>query len=94
MDQVIHIQIKEGELLPRGNINATTIAWKPIEAFSILAANVKSNVDYATLAWENKGVDLDDLVSDQDHLLTGMHYIKRYFSFHAIHGIYLFRSQV
>ncbi|XP_031848289.1 chemokine-like protein orion isoform X2 [Nomia melanderi] len=74
VNQVIHIQIQEGELLPRGNINATTTAWKPIEAFSILAGDVKSNVDYVTLAWENRGLDLDDLVSDQDHLLTGLRF--------------------
>ncbi|XP_015431569.1 PREDICTED: uncharacterized protein LOC107187895 isoform X2 [Dufourea novaeangliae] len=73
-NNIMHLQIQEGELLPRGNINRTTVAWKPIEAFSRLDSNVKSGVDYHTLAWEKRGVDLDDLVPDQEHLLTGVRF--------------------
>ncbi|XP_076627386.1 chemokine-like protein orion isoform X2 [Colletes latitarsis] len=72
VNQIIHIQIQEGELMPRGYINETTIAWKPIDAFHILDKNVKSNIDYHTLAWERRALDLDDLVPAQDHLLTGI----------------------
>ncbi|XP_076675055.1 chemokine-like protein orion isoform X1 [Andrena cerasifolii] len=72
VNQIIHMQIQEGELIARGNINKTSISWKPIEAFSVLDSNVKSNVDYHTLAWEKRGLDLDDLVPAQDHLLTGV----------------------
>ncbi|XP_076160472.1 chemokine-like protein orion isoform X2 [Ptiloglossa arizonensis] len=72
--QIIHIQIQEGELMPRGNINKTTISWKSIDAFSILDRNVKSDIDYHTLTWEERGLDLDDLVPAQDHLLTGVRF--------------------
>ena len=72
VNQIIHLQIQEGELVARGNINKTSISWKPIEAFSVLDSNVKSDVDYYTLAWEKRGLDLDDLVPAQDHLLTGV----------------------
>ncbi|XP_043254593.1 uncharacterized protein LOC122398605 isoform X2 [Colletes gigas] len=74
VNQIIHIQIQEGNLMPRGYINETTIAWKPIDAFHILDKDVKSNIDYHTLAWEKRGLDLDDLVPAQDHLLTGIRF--------------------
>ncbi|XP_076285679.1 chemokine-like protein orion isoform X2 [Lasioglossum baleicum] len=74
VNQIMHIQIQEGQLLPRGNINKTTVAWKPVVPFSILDKNVKNGVDYHSLAWEKRGLDLDDLVSDQNHLITGLRF--------------------
>lgn len=72
--QIIHMQIQEGVLLPRGHINSTTLVWKPIDEFSILDANVKNGVDYHTLAWERRGLDLDDLVGPENYLLTGVRF--------------------
>lgn len=74
VNQIVHIQIQEGQLLPRGNINKTTVAWKPVDTFSRLDKNVKNGIDYHTLAWEKRGLDLDDLVSDQNHLITGLRF--------------------
>lgn len=71
VNRVIHIQIQEGQLLPRGAINTSTIEWQPINAFSIMDPNVKSGVDYHTIVWEKRALDLDNLLSLQDHLLTG-----------------------
>lgn len=69
---VIHIQIQEGELLPRGAINTSTIEWQPVDAFSIMDSRVKNGIDYHTMVWEKRALDLDDLLSSlQDHLLTG-----------------------
>lgn len=76
MDQIIHIQIQEGQLLPRGAINASTIEWQSIDDFSVMDSNIKSGVDYHKLVWEKRALDLDDLVSPQDHLLTGNLEIK------------------
>ncbi|XP_078045690.1 chemokine-like protein orion isoform X2 [Augochlora pura] len=72
VNQIIHIQIQEGQLLERGIINKTTVAWQPIKPFSILDKNVKDGVDYHTLMWEKRGLDLDDLMADQNHLVTGL----------------------
>jgi len=71
IDKVIHIQIQEGQLLPRGAINTSTIEWQPVDAFSVMDLHVKSGVDYHTMAWEKRALDLDNLLSLQDHLLTG-----------------------
>lgn len=65
------MQIQEGELMPHGYINKSSIWWKPIEEFSVLDNNVKNGVDYHTLSWEKRGLDLDDLVLDDNLLLTG-----------------------
>lgn len=72
VNQIMHIQIQEGELMPRGIVNKTTVQWKPIEAFSVLDSNVKSGVDYHALSWEKRGLDMDDLVLDQNYILTGI----------------------
>ncbi|CAL1689680.1 unnamed protein product [Lasius platythorax] len=74
INQIIHIQIQEGQLLPRGAINTSTTEWQQVDAFSIMDANVKSGVDYHKLEWEKRALDLDDLHSSQDHLLTGIRF--------------------
>lgn len=58
-------------MLPRGAINTSTTEWQPVDAFSIMDVNVKSGIDYHKLVWEKRALDLDDLQSSQDHLLTG-----------------------
>ncbi|CAK9812221.1 hypothetical protein ANTQUA_LOCUS7165 [Anthophora quadrimaculata] len=72
VNQIMHMQIQEGELMPHGNINKTTMEWKPVNAFSILDSNITNSVDYHTLSWEKRGLDLDDYVLDGRYLLTGV----------------------
>ncbi|XP_003704039.2 chemokine-like protein orion isoform X1 [Megachile rotundata] len=72
VNQIIHLQIKEGQLLPFGNINETNIQWKPVDAFSVLDTDVRKDVDYHTIMWEKRGVDLDVLEKDDNYLLTGV----------------------
>lgn len=74
INKIIHIQIQEGQLLPRGAINTSTTEWQPVDAFSISDFNVKSDIDYHRLVWEKRALDLDDLQSSQDHLLTGIRF--------------------
>ncbi|XP_016912743.1 uncharacterized protein LOC107998157 isoform X2 [Apis cerana] len=71
VNQIIHIQIQQGELMPRGNIDKTSVQWKSIEEFNVLDNNIKNGIDYHTLSWEKRGLDLDDLVLDKNYLLTG-----------------------
>ncbi|KAG7208962.1 hypothetical protein KM043_015131 [Ampulex compressa] len=73
-NQIIHMQIQEGKLLPRGTINSTSVAWKPLDKFSILDRDVRKDVDYHTLVWEKRALDLDDLLPPQNHLLTGVRF--------------------
>lgn len=71
VNQIIHLQIQEGQLLPRGAINTSTIKWQSVDSFSIMDPNIKNGIDYHTMVWEKRALDLDNLESLQDHLLTG-----------------------
>lgn len=73
-NQIVHIQIQEGVLLPRGNINVSTLSWKPIDNYTIFDNNVSNGVDYHTIMWEKRALDLDDLVPPLGHLLTGLRF--------------------
>ncbi|KAJ8687401.1 hypothetical protein QAD02_023195 [Eretmocerus hayati] len=74
VNQIIHIQIQEGKLLPRGFIEPSSVSWKKIDNYTIYDSNVKSGVDYHTIMWEKRAVDLDDLDAPADHLLTGLRF--------------------
>lgn len=71
INKIIHIQIQEGQLLPRGAINTSTVEWQSVDAFSIMDSRIKNGVDYHNMVWEKRALDLDNLLSLQDHLLTG-----------------------
>lgn len=71
-NQIIHIQIQEAELLPRGGINSTDAIWKPIDKYSVFDSTVKQGIDYHTIVWEKRAIDLDELIPPQNHLLTGI----------------------
>lgn len=74
VNQIIHVQIQEGKLLERGKIDPNSVAWKPIDNYTILDTGVRVGVDYHTIMWEKRAVDLDDLDSPEDHLLTGIRF--------------------
>ncbi|XP_014222967.1 uncharacterized protein LOC106649836 isoform X1 [Trichogramma pretiosum] len=73
-NQVIHIQIQQGTLGPRGFIDPETVAWKKIDNYTIIDDDVKAGIDYHTIMWEKRAVDLDDLEAPSDHLLTGLRF--------------------
>lgn len=71
-NRVIHLQIEEGELLPRMIVNATTLHWKEPENYYINDRKVFDGQDYHTLTWKNRKMDLDDLEADEGYILTGL----------------------
>ena len=71
INRVIHLQIQEGKLMPRGEIRRATVQWKEVDKFTVMDNNVKNGIDYHTLDWENRALDLDDLLAPESHLLTG-----------------------
>ncbi|KAL1497458.1 hypothetical protein ABEB36_008426 [Hypothenemus hampei] len=70
-NRIIHLQIQQGELLPRMIINASTLEWKPVEDYKITDRKIFNGQDYHTMSWEKRRVDLDDLEADEGHVLTG-----------------------
>ncbi|ERL85944.1 hypothetical protein D910_03359, partial [Dendroctonus ponderosae] len=73
-NRVIHLQIQEGELLPRLGINASSVAWKPVEDYKITDRKIFNGQDYHTLTWEKRRIDLDDLEADDGNVLTGVRF--------------------
>ncbi|XP_074027669.1 uncharacterized protein [Leptinotarsa decemlineata] len=73
-NRIIHLQIQEGKLLPRGNIDINTVHWVPIKEFKITDRKVYNGQDYHTFTWEKRAVDLDDLEADEGYVLTGVRF--------------------
>ncbi|CAD7090027.1 unnamed protein product [Hermetia illucens] len=72
-NRVFHLQIQQGELAPRGNINETSLQWKPVEEYKIFDLNVSPGIDYHTLTASSRAVDLDDLMADvPSYIVTGV----------------------
>jgi hypothetical protein len=71
VNRVIHLQIQEAGLLPRGEINMTSVQWRPVDDYRISDSDVYNGKDYHTLSWEQRAIDLDDLVAPDGSVLTG-----------------------
>ncbi|KAH8420530.1 hypothetical protein KR009_011112 [Drosophila setifemur] len=75
LNRIFHLQIQEGQLLPRGAINQSTLEWKPLEKYNIFDRDVKKGVDYHTLSYESRSIDLDDVnTDDNSFVVTGVRF--------------------
>lgn len=70
-NRIIHLQIQEGELTSRANIDNSTLRWVPLEDYHVSDKNVKNKVDFHKLTWEERTLDLDDLTADGNQVMTG-----------------------
>ena len=78
-NRILHIQIQEGEALPRGLVNESTVQWLPTTPINILKSqeeSVEDGLGYATLRYEERAIDLDDLVTPKGHIITGLRFRK------------------
>lgn len=70
----IHFEITEGELLPNGYINASTL--NTIEPPSIDRSSIESEADggdFFRISWDKRRICLDDLEAlEKDVVLTGI----------------------
>lgn len=69
-NRIIHLQLQEGQLMERGKINASTVRWIPVEDYTIYDKGVREGVDYHTLAWDRRDIDLDDLEAFAKHVVV------------------------
>lgn len=79
VDRVVHIQIQEGETLPQGAVNTSTLNWRPITPVNIPKYREDSLEDgpgYATLRYEERALDLDDLLAPEGYVITGLRFRK------------------
>ncbi|KMZ08681.1 uncharacterized protein LOC6740015 isoform X1 [Drosophila simulans] len=74
-NRIFHLQIQEGELLPRGTVNQSTLEWKPVEKYNVFDRHVKNGVDYHKLSYEKRTIDLDDVdTEDNSFVVTGVRF--------------------
>ncbi|XP_016984536.1 uncharacterized protein LOC108048421 isoform X2 [Drosophila rhopaloa] len=74
-NRIFHLQIQEGELLPRGAVNQSTLEWKPVENYNFFDRDVKKGADYHMLSYESRSIDLDDVnTDDNSFVITGVRF--------------------
>lgn len=68
--RVFHLQVHQGTLGKRGMVEAGE--WVPVQKFDPTDTGVTDGVDYHTLTYERRAIDLDELDSPAGHVLTGV----------------------
>ncbi|KAH8388542.1 hypothetical protein KR093_009159 [Drosophila rubida] len=73
-NRVFHIQIQQGQLLPRGAINESTLDWIPVDDYKINDTTVMDGVDYHTLTYTSRSLDLTEIKKSDDpsFVVTGV----------------------
>ncbi|KAL5276193.1 hypothetical protein ACFFRR_001797 [Megaselia abdita] len=75
VNRVFHLRIQEGQLLPRGMVNSSSLRWKPVDSYQIFDRDVVDGKDYHTLDHIKRIVDLDDVKADDPtHVVTGVRF--------------------
>lgn len=70
-NRVFHFQIEQGEVTSKG-LNKSELDWKSVDGFSTNGRNVQEGQDFLKLAWNQRAIDLDDLVAPPGYVLTGV----------------------
>ncbi|KAL9695482.1 hypothetical protein quinque_014767 [Culex quinquefasciatus] len=73
-NQIIHLIVQQGRLLPRGHIDNGTLEWVEPHNYTVMSQNVRTGRDYHTLNRINRSLDLDDLYVPQGYVMTGVRF--------------------
>lgn len=79
---MFHLQVQEGTLGPRGLINESSRQWVNIPGpeFSIMNKTLKEGVDYHTLTYTARAIDIDNVIAPDSMVITG----EKCFSFYSV----------
>lgn len=71
--QMFHLQVEEGHLGPRGLITEHSRHWVevPGSEFSYKNKTLKENIDYHTLTYTARAIDLDNVIAPANTIITG-----------------------
>lgn len=75
-NRIIHLQIQQGELLPKARINEETVEWVPVDSYRVTDNGVYAGDDYHTLSWESRAIDLDEIQAEGNKIITGVRFRK------------------
>ncbi|XP_034484622.1 uncharacterized protein LOC117789657 [Drosophila innubila] len=75
-NRIFHLQIQQGKLMPRGVIDDKTLEWKPVDEYQITDANIVNEVDYHTMNYSSRSIDLDNIMNPNDNssVVTGLRF--------------------
>ncbi|KAK9746501.1 protein of unknown function (DUF4803) [Popillia japonica] len=78
-NRMIHLQVQQGEILPQGVINVTSLEWVPVNKFKISDRFIHDQQDYLRITSRDKAVDLHVIEVDsrkkyQQQVLTGVRF--------------------
>lgn len=76
INRIIHLQIKESELQKYGAVNASSTHWVPPNKFTTLDKGIRDGIDYHTLEFDQREVDLDDLTAPAGHVVVRIFLIE------------------
>lgn len=77
---IIHLAILQRKLLPYGQIELNSPIsqmelWKPSnEFFALDDFGVQKDIDYFTLTYENRSINLDSVIAPSGHVVTGLRF--------------------
>lgn len=77
---VFHLLIVERELQPYAHLNASSPTWhtySTLNYFDVHGANVREGIDYFTLTWENRTLNLDTVELPAGKVVTGVRFQVR-----------------
>ncbi|XP_062539632.1 uncharacterized protein LOC134207771 isoform X1 [Armigeres subalbatus] len=73
-NRIIFLIVQQGKLLPGGQIENSTLQWVEPEEYNILSPNIRTKVDYNTLNYDNRAMDLDDIILKPSYVVTGVRF--------------------
>lgn len=76
VNRILHLQVQEGVLGARGTVNANTTGWKKVPDFRITDRNVTTGVDYHTLDWKERAIDLNEIKGKPGQVVTGVRFTR------------------
>lgn len=77
---MFHLLIVERELQPYAHLNTTAPTWhsySKLNYFDVHDAGVREGVDYFTLSWENRTLNLDTIEVPAGKVVTGVRFRTR-----------------
>ncbi|MCL4119485.1 UNVERIFIED_CONTAM: hypothetical protein GTU68_019165, partial [Idotea baltica] len=69
---VIHMQVQQGKAMAQGQVNHETLRWVEVDPIAVGTKEYVENVDYFTLMYEARNIDLDHLKAPKRHVVTGV----------------------
>lgn len=70
--RVIHIKIQQGQALPQGQVNISSIHWVDVEPINFISTAYQEGTHFKKLSYEDRNIDLDQLTAPIEHVVTGV----------------------